>query len=196
MNHYYTRTFRPMTLAADPLFQTQKKLTGILFLFSFGIFSGFFLEFFLTSTDEAAIVLPINELLKNGSISMLPSLITNILFLLLIYLSGLSVYLFPASFLLLFLKSCSIGFCFRLLLNTMGENFSKILFTTLLPSNLLLIPVWILAVLFTVNYGILHFQSGTRDQSIRKTYSIFFMFLAALILVSAILECICFRLYT
>lgn len=196
MNHYYTRTFRPLTLAATPLLQTQKKLTVILFLFSFGIFSGFFLEYFLTSTDEAAIVLPINEILKNGSISMLPSLITNILFLLLIYLSGLSVYLFPASFLLLFIKACSIGFCFRLLLNTMGESFIKILFTTLLPSNLLLIPVWILAILFAVNYGTLHFQAGTRDSSIRKTYSIFFMFLAVMILVSAILECLCFRLYS
>lgn len=196
MNHYYTRTFRPLTLAVSPLFQTQKRLTGILFLFSFGIFSGFFLEFFLPSTDESAIVLPINELLKNGNIPMLPSLITNILFLLLIYLSGLSVYLFPACFLLLFFKACSIGFCFRLLLNTMNEKFIKILFTTLLPSNLLLIPACILAVLFASNYGILHFQAGAREQSIRKTYSIFFLFLALAVFASVFLESFCFHFYT
>ena len=79
---------------------------------------------------------PAEELLKL-------SFIHNVKFTGLMWILGISIIGFPLVFILLFLKGVVVGFSVGFLVNQMGWSGLLLSFGTLLPQNLLLIPVFI-----------------------------------------------------
>lgn len=195
MYNYNLRSFRSISSTILPLLQNRKRLLAITFLVCFGIFTGFFLEACFTTTDRIAVAEPVKQLLSTGNIAVIPSFLSNLLLLLLIYLAGLSLYGFPLSFVLLFVKSMASGFCCNLLGSTASENFIRLFFITFLPTNLMLYPLFILAVLISFNYSITCLQSSSRDTSLHKSYCLVFFILAICIFFATVAESLFFRIY-
>ena len=89
---------------------------------------------------------PAEELLKL-------SFIHNVKFTGLMWILGISIIGFPLVFILLFLKGVVVGFSVGFLVNQMGWSGLLLSFGTLLPQNLLLIPVFIFIAASSVNFS-------------------------------------------
>ncbi|MBM7713697.1 stage II sporulation protein M [Siminovitchia sp. FSL H7-0308] len=78
----------------------------------------------------------------------------NVKFVGLMWLLGISIIGFPLILILLFLKGVTIGFSVGFLVHQMGWNGLLLAFVTLLPQNLLIIPVYIFIGAISIAFSI------------------------------------------
>lgn len=130
------------------LSQSPGTVLATLFFFLAGLSSGIFLELFLSPEEklQMADYLTKNLLTPDLEGAMLPpvflqSLGNNMGLLVLIFLLGISVIGFPAAFLAVAYKGMALGFSASLLMDSMAGKGAAIVLLSMVPQNLVLIPV-------------------------------------------------------
>lgn len=132
-------------------FSFSKKCTTLLFfVFIFGISTGVFFEILMNTDIKSDMQYYLRALLHspldanidsiNGFIALIGSIITNILVIAFIILSGYTRFSYPASSIILFLKGLSLGYCCALILETLAFKGILIIILSLFPQNTLLVP--------------------------------------------------------
>lgn len=155
--NYYTHTLKQAGAIA---LCSKKTLLAAGFFFLTGVFTGVFMELTLVSEEKSSMAGYLQQYLFPGSGSMeypnpfWSSLSSNLLLLLILFLAGLSAFGFPAALIALAYKGLALGYCTGLIAETLKSKGLAVILTTLLPQNLILIPVFVLAASAAVNYGI------------------------------------------
>lgn len=131
------------------------------FVFLVGISSGVFLEIFMNPQDKLQMAnFLANYLFETGELSMsypapfLSSAAGNLFLLLLIFIAGLSAVGFPAAYAVLLYKGAALGFAAGIVIDSFAFKGAASLCLTMLPQNILIIPVFILAAASAQCYGI------------------------------------------
>ncbi|MBS4203007.1 stage II sporulation protein M [Lederbergia citrea] len=125
--------------------------TFIMVLFLMGVIFGAIIVNSLSSHQKEDLFYYLNQFFGQiGEGKMVPpeellklSFIHNVKFAGLIWVLGISIIGFPLIFILLFIKGIVVGFSVGFLVNQMGWNGLLLSFVSLLPQNLLIIPVFI-----------------------------------------------------
>ncbi|MEG0830349.1 MAG: stage II sporulation protein M [Anaerovoracaceae bacterium] len=144
---------------------SQKTILTSLFIFLTGISTGVFLQLTMTSDENANLAGYLKEYLYSNGVKIdfpnpfFSSVGTNLFLLLIISLCGLSALGFPLALLTLLYKGMSLGFSVSLIMETMSQDGIPLIFTSLVPQNLVLIPVFILATSTAVNFAFEFFHS-------------------------------------
>ncbi|MHC1723134.1 MAG: stage II sporulation protein M [Aminipila sp.] len=184
----------------------SKECTAMLFfVFIFGISTGVFFEIMMNTDIKSDMQYYLQSLLRSpidttagtGSsfVTLMGSIITNILAISLIALSGYTRFSYPASSLILLLKGLSLGYCCALILETLALKGVFIIVLALFPQNTLLIPT----IFISANIAI-HKASSHRYKKNKGTVRSFHAsdtpylyanaFLCVIVIVSCILQSI------
>lgn len=123
----------------------------ILVLFVMGVICGSVIVNSLSFTQKEDLLYYLSRFfgqVKDGSIAssyqmFLESLKHNIQYISLIWILGISIVGFPLILLLLFLKGTVIGFSVGFLVNAMGWEGFRVALVSVLPQNIILVPVMI-----------------------------------------------------
>ncbi|MCQ4635383.1 stage II sporulation protein M [Anaerovorax odorimutans] len=159
-NHSYT-----LSQVAAVAFASKKVFLISVFFFLTGISTGIFLELTMAADEKSSLAGYLQQYLymDSGSVDypnpFLSSLTSNLLLLLIIFLAGLSALGFPAALAALTYKGMALGFCTGLIVETLKDKGILVILTSLVPQNLILIPVFILASAAAVNYGLFSLRS-------------------------------------
>lgn len=179
---------------SSELFKRKSPVVISLFIFFSGIFAGTFFSLCISSADRKVLAEPVKQLITSGNSFGFSSMMTNLMFLLLIYLMGLSIYGFIFSLLILAGKSLALGFCGGLIYNTLGKAGTKILFLSLIPVNTILMAAFILSAAASVSYATLVISGKVSRNQNHREYTLIFVCLALLIVISNLVETISFRI--
>ncbi|MDD2217794.1 MAG: stage II sporulation protein M [Eubacteriales bacterium] len=151
------------------------------FIFLVGISSGVFLEIFMNPQDKLQMANFLsNYLFQTGEFSIsypapfLSSAAGNLLLLLLIFMFGLSAIGFPAAYAVLLYKGAALGFTASIIIDSFALKGAASLCLTILPQNIIIIPVFILAAASAQQYGIdsilaLRNKRGKINSGLRRT---------------------------
>lgn len=182
------------------MFQSQGIPMAILFFFIAGLSSGIFAELFLGADEK----LPLAEYLTNQLLSQdlskvslssvfLQSAANNLGLLLLFFIGGLTVIGFPAVFLAVAYKGMALGFSSALLIDSLAGKGIKVIFLSMVPQNVILLPVLLAAAVAAVHFSAAIYAG--RDRGIKKSlaqytgpYLTIFMILAAIAIVGCAAE--------
>lgn len=144
----------------------SKECTAMLFfVFIFGISTGVFFEVMMNTDIKSDMQYYLQSLLRSpidtttgGSsfIALMGSIITNILAIALIALSGYTRFSYPASSLILLIKGLSLGYCCALILETLALKGVFIIVLSLFPQNTLLIPTIFISANIAINKASSH----------------------------------------
>ncbi|NLY70128.1 MAG: hypothetical protein GX076_00330 [Clostridiales bacterium] len=121
-----------------------------LFFFMFGLSIGIFGEILLSAEEKESLQSFIDLNLFSSQIPDLPyvfllSIIKNLFLLIVIAVSGLTIIGFPATLLVLIYKGAALGFTSSLLIETLGTKGIVLILLSLVPQNIVLIPVFLIA---------------------------------------------------
>ncbi len=131
-----------------------KLLLPCLFILVSGVSAGIFCGSILPAEEMNYFISLLRDHLTTSGPHFLPSAITNLLFLLLIFLSGYSIYGFPLALLLLFIRTFSTGFCDCLLLYSIDQSgILQFIFSFLLP-QLILCTVYFAVTVFSISLAL------------------------------------------
>ena len=172
------------------LIRKKGSLLLSLFLCFTCIFTGIFFSLCLSSSDMEQLWKPVSNLLSADSTAILPPLLMNMFLLALIYLSGLSLYGFPASLFILSGKSLSIGFCIGLFYNSEVRMMLPLIF-----SNIFLMTALVLASFLSINYAIHNIAYRSAGRQFRKEYTLLFALPAILTVIYALVDKILLRIF-
>lgn len=182
-SNYYMHTLNQVGAAA---LCSKKTLLAAGFFFLTGVSTGIFMELTLVSEEKTLLTDYLQQyLFSDGSSVEYPnpfwaSLSGNLLLLLILFLAGLSAFGFPVALAALAYKGLALGYCTGLIAESLKGKGLVIILTALLPQNLILIPVFILAASAAVNYG-LYSLSRSRRQSKKNLMDISGSYLPAMI---------------
>lgn len=130
------------------------------FIFLTGISSGVFLAILMNPADKLEMANFLSNYLFSGMDSaivypnpFISSSLGNLFLLLLIFLSGLSAVGFPAAYIVLFYKGTALGFTAGIIIDQFSLHGVGSLCLTMLPQNIIIIPVFIIAVTLAYRYG-------------------------------------------
>lgn len=150
----------PLIQAGSLAVCSKKTLLVSAFFFLTGISTGIFMELTLAPAEKSSLIDYLQQYLTMDQSSVkypnpfLFSLMDNLLLLLIIVLAGLSVFGFPAALAALACKGLALGYCTGLIAESMQGRGFMVIVTSLLPQNLILIPVFVLASSAATNYGL------------------------------------------
>lgn len=193
MRNYNMADISPSSLFKSELFQRKSPLIIALFLFFSSLFAGIFFSLCISAADKEQLAAPVKQLITSDAGSGFTSMITNLLFLLLIYLAGLSLYGFAFSLLILSGKSLALGFSAGLIYNALGNAGIKILALSLIPVNLFLMTAFILSTAASISYATPVISGRTSRNQHRKEYTLLFLRFALLVVMAALIEALSFR---
>lgn len=187
--------------AASAAAGNRKALLFSAFFFFTGISTGIFLELTMLPEEKNQLAAYLQQYICMESGSMeypnpfFSSLTANLLLLLIIFLSGLSVFGFPAALAAVAYKGTALGFCTGLMSETLRNKGILVILTSLVPQNLLLIPAFLLAASAAVNYGLVslssrHLAGKSSLREASQSYICAMLLLALLILVSCSVEAV------
>ncbi len=174
---------------------SKKTLLLSLFFFLTGISTGIFLELTMQAGEKSSIAGYLQQYLFMDTSSIeypnpfFSSLSSNLLLLLIIFLSGLSALGFPAALAALTYKGMALGFCTGLIAETLKNKGLFVILTSLVPQNLLLLPAFILAVCAAVNYALLSLRRNRAAKRNLKETSGSYLFLTLLLAAVIALAC-------
>ena len=175
---------------------SKKTLLAAGFFFLTGISTGIFMELTLVSEEKSMLTDYLHQYLFSGSNAMeypnpfWASLSGNLLLLLILFLAGLSAIGFPLALAALAYKGLALGYCTGLIAESLKGKGLAIILTTLLPQNLILIPVFILAASAAVNYG-LYSLCRSRRQSKKNLRDISGSYLPSMIVFALAIALAC-----
>lgn len=151
---------------SSDLFRRKSTLFFSLFIILTCIFCGFFFSRCLSSEDRSALTSPICDMSSSGSSSFLSGLLINILLLMLILLSGLSLYGFPVVPVILTVKGTALGFCAGLLF---GSDAGSLMLPFII-SCLFIIPAFTAASFSALNYAFINISRRSVPHSCRTEF--------------------------
>ncbi len=201
MKRFSHGPFSTLHQACSMALSSKKLLSLSAFFFFTGISTGVFLELTMEAADKTSLSGYLQQyLLMDASAVEYPnpfvsSLLNNLLLLLIMFLGGLSVFGFPAALAALSYKGMVLGFCTGLIAEALKNKGILLILTSLLPQNLLLVPVFILACSAALNYSFLsmgkHRAATKRNLRMRSSsYLIAMAFFAVIIALACGLEAI------
>lgn len=191
MRTYDINTLSVSTLLKSELLNKKGSLILSAFLCFTCIFTGIFFSFCLPAADQVQLFRPINNLLVSEDTAVMPSLVMNLFLLILIYLSGLSLYGFPAALFIISGKSLALGFCAGLIYCSEMPH----LLISLASSNIFIIISFLLAAFLSLNYALYNIASRAADRHFRNEYTILFSIPIILAVLSAFVDGIFQRLF-
>lgn len=143
----------------------KKKYLFLATIIIVGIISGFIFMFFISKEDKSLVQ---NELdlffntIKDDKIiylnSFINSISSNLLYLIIIWILGISIVGIPIIIFLLFLKGFILGFSISSIIIVYGFNGLLMAFITQFPHNIILIVTFLLLGFYAINFSIHLFQ--------------------------------------
>lgn len=137
-----------------------------LFFFVLGISAGVFTELMMENSQKETIIMYLDKYfllndLKSVTFSdtFFSSTANNIGLLVIIFFSGLTVIGFPVALAALIYKGMALGFSSALLIDSMSYKGIVLVFTSMIPQNLLLVPAVFIAVVAALNMAFTLFSS-------------------------------------
>jgi len=147
-----------MHRASTLLTSSGASLAAALFFFLLGISAGVFTELMMPSTEKEGMISYLDQyFLLNSPDDLafieifMKSAGNNLGLLFIMLLSGLSAFGFPAALAALIYKGMALGFSAALLIDSMSFKGVAIVFTSMIPQNLIIIPAILLAGVAALN---------------------------------------------
>lgn len=191
---------RNMNRASELIMSSGASFAAALFFFLLGISAGVFTELMMSSAEKDAMISYLDQyfLLSNPSDLAFSEIFmksagNNLGLLFIMLLSGLTAIGFPVALAALIYKGMALGFSAALLIDSMSFKGVAIIFTSMIPQNLLIIPAIILAGVAALNvafYTISNRKFGIKKSIAESSGSYLFInvILAAAILVGCFIE--------
>ncbi|QAT42390.1 stage II sporulation protein M [Aminipila luticellarii] len=142
----------PFSNTIETLSFSKECTTLLFFVFIFGISTGVFFEVMMNTDMKSDMQFYLQNLLRSpldaggasgdSFASLIDSVITNMLAIVFIGLSGYTRFSYPAASVILFVKGISLGYCCALILETLSLKGVFIILLSLFPQNTLLIPTF------------------------------------------------------
>lgn len=182
------------------LFRSSWVLILTFFFLAAGISCGAFTETLMTSGQKTILTEYLSRYLSGGGLAdpdyqdiFIGSFKNNLLLLLMMTLSGLSGFAFPAAFAVLAYKGAAIGFSSALLIENMAGKGAALIFVSMAPQNLIILPAMYIAAVVCVNFAFLALSGGISQMKTNlflhgKSYGQMTGLLAAAIAVGALVE--------
>lgn len=140
------------------IMESGASFVATLFFFILGISAGIFTELMMGSTEKQGILAYLDKYLllstfENVTFSdiFLSSAGNNLSLLMIIILSGFTAIGFPAALVAVTYKGMALGFSAALLIDTMSYKGVALVFTSMLPQNLIIIPTILIASIAALN---------------------------------------------
>lgn len=181
-------------------FQSPSTFLGTLFFFVLGISAGVFTELMMGTAEKEALLSFLNQQLftADWSTSDFPSVFANSVsnnlgLLLVILLSGLTAVGFPVALAAIAYKGMALGFSSALLIENLAGKGFLLVFTSLIPQSLLLVPALLVGCAAALNlafYTIRCRRTGVKKSLAENagSYLTLTIILAAVILCGCVIE--------
>lgn len=191
---------RNMMKASELVMSNGTSFAAALFFFLLGISAGIFTELMMTSAEKEGIIAYLDKyfLLTNpGDLAFsdifMKSAGNNLGLLVIMILSGITAIGFPVVLAALIYKGMALGFSAALLIDSMSFKGVAIVFTSMIPQNLIIIPAVIIAGVAALNiafHTISNRRFGIKKSLAESSGSYLFInaILAAVIIVGCIIE--------
>jgi len=191
---------RNMIRASELIMSSGASFAAALFFFMLGISAGVFTELMMTSAEKEGMISYLDKyfLLNNPndlafSDIFMKSAGNNLGLLLVMLMSGITVFGFPVALAALIYKGMALGFSAALLIDSMSFKGVAIIFTSMVPQNLIIIPAVIIAGVAALNvafHTISNRRFGIKKSLAESSGSYLFInaVLAAAILVGCFIE--------
>jgi len=191
---------RNMFRASELVASSGASFAAALFFFLLGISAGVFTELMLTSTEKEGIISYLDKYFLLTNPSDLPfseifmkSAGNNLGLLFIIILAGITAIGFPVVLAALIYKGMALGFSAALLIDSMSFKGVAIVFTSMIPQNLIIIPAVLLAGVAALNiafHTISNRRFGIKKSLAESSGSYLFInaILAAVILAGCFIE--------
>jgi stage II sporulation protein M len=191
---------RNMFRASELVTSSGASFAAALFFFLLGISAGVFTELMLTSTEKEGIISYLDKYFLLTNPSDLPfseifmkSAGNNLGLLFIIILAGITAIGFPVVLAALIYKGMALGFSAALLIDSMSFKGVAIVFTSMIPQNLIIIPAILLAGVAALNiafHTISNRRFGIKKSLAESSGSYLFInaILAAVILAGCFIE--------
>ena len=144
--------------ASDLIMSSGASFVAALFFFVLGLSAGVFTELMMTSAEKEGMISYLDKyfFLSNPKDLAFMDIFmnsagNNLGLLIIILLSGLTAIGFPVALAALVYKGMALGFSAALLIDSMNFKGVAIVFTSMIPQNLLIIPAMILAGVAALN---------------------------------------------
>lgn len=173
---------------------------AILFFFLLGISVGTFMELMLSAQDKNDLLQYLNQNLFTVKLSsdsfpqiFVNSVANNLGLLILIALSGVTVIGFPVALLSVAYKGITLGFSSALLLETLSLKGSALILLTMVPQNIILVPILLLAAICATNFAfntISDRRSGIKKSLTNNagSYVLYHILFSLLLLIGCLIE--------
>lgn len=177
MKRFQSKQIRSLGQSISLAVGSRITLLISVFFFLTGISTGIFMELTMSSGEKSSIAGYLQQYLYMDQGTMeypnpfFSSLSNNLLLLLIIFLSGLSAFGFPAALAALTYKGMALGFCTGLIAETLKDQGPLVILTSLAPQNLFLLPAFILASAAAVNYAFLSLRKKRAAKRNLKDFS-------------------------
>ncbi|QOX63438.1 stage II sporulation protein M [Anoxybacterium hadale] len=144
--------------ASDLIMSSPASFVAALFFFVLGLSAGVFTELMMTSAEKEGMISYLDKyfFLSNPKDLAFTDIFmnsagNNLGLLIIILLSGMAAIGFPIALAALVYKGMALGFSAALLIDSMNFKGVAIVFTSMIPQNLLIIPAMILACVAALN---------------------------------------------
>lgn len=191
---------RNMSRASELIMSSGASFAAALFFFLLGISAGIFTELMMTSAEKEGMISYLDQyfLLSNPSDLAFSEIFmksagNNLGLLFVMLLSGITAIGFPVALAALIYKGMALGFSAALLIDSMSFKGVAIVFTAMIPQNLIIIPAIIIAGVVALNlafHTISNRRFGIKKSLAESSGSYLFInaVLAAVILVGCFIE--------
>lgn len=149
---------RNINRASELIMSSRASFAAALFFFLLGISAGIFTELMMPTAEKEGMIAYLDQyfLLSNPnelafSEIFMKSASNNLGLLLVMLLSGLTAFGFPVVLAALIYKGMALGFSAALLIDSMSFKGVAIVFTSMIPQNLVIIPAIIIAGVAALN---------------------------------------------
>lgn len=198
MRKFYIAHAKTLNQAGGLAFESTGAILLSVFLFLTGISTGIFLELTMAADEKSNLASYLQQFLSTDSTVDYPnpftaSLTNNLFLLFVIFLAGLSVLGVPVALAALLYKGVALGFSCGLIMESLSTRGITVILTALVPQNLLLIPVFLLATAAAFNYARIALASRKVPikKSLRETssyYILLILFMAFIVVIACAIE--------
>lgn len=191
---------RNMSRASELIMSSGASFAAALFFFLLGISAGIFTELMMTSVEKEGMISYLDQYFLLSSPNdlafseiFMKSAGNNLGLLVIMILSGITAIGFPVALAALIYKGMALGFSAALLIDSMSFKGVAIVFTSMIPQNLIIIPAIIIAGVAALNlafHTISNRRFGIKKSLAESSGSYLFInvILAAVILVGCFIE--------
>lgn len=151
--------------AKNNVINQKRKYLFLTIIMTIGIISGIIFIFFISKEDKSLVKQELELLFSNikdnklnyGN-SLINSISSNLVYLSIIWILGVSIIGIPVIIFMLFLKGFVFGFSISSIIVNYGLNGVILGFITQIPSNLILLIIYLLMGFYAINFSIRLFQ--------------------------------------